>query len=88
MSEPIYGPIDLPESPGFYWAWMPSHGAFCLMCVEQLDSPGLSASAWAVGLGPVNFSSVLHMKIYNGVVWYGPNVPMPEPVHLMEQSQP
>lgn len=84
----MFEPIDLPELPGFYWAWMTSHSAFCLMSVEEREGKGMWAAALARGIGPCSFNTVLHLKLYSGVVWYGPNVPMPEPVHLMEQSQP
>lgn len=78
----MFEPIDLPEWPGFYWAWMTSHSAFVLMSVEEREGQGLVASAWAWGIGPCTFNSVIHLKLYHDVVWYGPNVPMPEPIHL------
>lgn len=77
-----FEPIDLPESNGFYWAWAPSHSAFVLMSVYERDGNGLWAAAFAQGIGPCVFNSVLHLKLHGGVVWYGPSVPMPEPVHL------
>lgn len=81
MNDVIYSPIDLPEDTGFYWAWMARYNAFCLMSVERRGED-LVAAAWAAGFGPMQFGTVLHLKLFEDVTWYGPNVPIPEAVHL------